>query len=130
MPANKSDGLRGVDAGRLWAFHSREYAAGHRATRFDNWREATEPYSVNWQPNFEPYVLVNREDAPAYNENNENLVGFGGSKASFIEDLHKKGAEFIIAPDCYLVHYPHGPSRDLVVFRRNKEYQDYISSIA
>lgn len=126
MPANKSEVLQEVDAGRLRVFRVREIVTGHRATRFDQWREAIEPYYVSWESDFEPYVLLNRSDTPTYNE---DFVGFGRNKVSFIEDLHNKGIEFISAPDCYLVHFPHGPSRDLVLYRRNKQYRDYINSI-
>ena len=35
---------------------SRVWTAGHGATNFLKWRTSTQPYAVDWQMDFEPYI--------------------------------------------------------------------------
>lgn len=56
---------------------------GHAPTNYAKWRTATTPYNVEWEPDFEPYVVV-RRDCPEYDQ---RFVGFGWNKVSHIMEL-------------------------------------------
>lgn len=56
---------------------------GHAPTNYAKWRTATTPYKVEWEPDFEPYVVV-RRDCPEYDQ---RFVGFGWNKVSHIMEL-------------------------------------------
>lgn len=56
---------------------------GHAPTDYAKWRTATTPYQVDWEPDFEPYVVV-RRDCPEYDQ---RFVGFGWNKVSHIVEL-------------------------------------------
>lgn len=56
---------------------------GHAPTNYAKWRTATTPYKVEWEPDFEPYVVVRRE-CPEYDQ---RFVGFGWNKVSHIMEL-------------------------------------------
>lgn len=53
------------------------------------------PYRVEWQPDFEPYVVV-RRDCPKYDQ---RFVGFGWNKVSHIMELDAQvGEGLLLAP--------------------------------
>ena len=56
---------------------------GHAPTNFAKWRTATTPYRVEWEADFEPYVVV-RRDCPEYDR---RFVGFGWNKVAHIMEL-------------------------------------------
>lgn len=56
---------------------------GHAPTNYAKWRTATTPYKVEWESDFEPYVVV-RRDCPEYDQ---RFVGFGWNKVSHIMEL-------------------------------------------
>ena len=56
---------------------------GHAPTNYAKWRTATTPYKVEWEPDFEPYVVV-RRDCPEYDQ---RFVGFGWNKVSHVMEL-------------------------------------------
>eukprot|EP00516_Mucochytrium_quahogii_P000377 CAMPEP_0203748110 /NCGR_PEP_ID=MMETSP0098-20131031/3069_1 /ASSEMBLY_ACC=CAM_ASM_000208 /TAXON_ID=96639 /ORGANISM=" , Strain NY0313808BC1" /LENGTH=1255 /DNA_ID=CAMNT_0050636733 /DNA_START=818 /DNA_END=4582 /DNA_ORIENTATION=- len=43
-------------------FHVSHFPMGHEATDFERWFQATEVYQVEYQENFEPYVIMRLED--------------------------------------------------------------------
>ena len=56
---------------------------GHAPTDYAKWRTATTPYRVEWEADFEPYVVV-RKDCPEYDQ---RFVGFGWNKVSHVLEL-------------------------------------------
>lgn len=56
---------------------------GHAPTNYAKWRTATTPYKVEWESDFEPYVVV-RRDCPEYDQ---RFVGFGWNKVSHVVEL-------------------------------------------
>ena len=65
------------------------WTKGHAPTNFAKWRTATTPYRVEWEADFEPYVVV-RRDCPEYDR---RFVGFGWNKVAHIMELD--------AQECY-----------------------------
>lgn len=59
------------------------WTKGHAPTNFAKWRTATTPYRVEWEADFEPYVVV-RRDCPEYDR---RFVGFGWNKVAHIMEL-------------------------------------------
>ena len=37
--------------------------------------------------------------------------------------------EFVVLPDVFMVHQPHSPSLDLVMFRNNGKYRDCLLAL-
>lgn len=69
---------------RLCAFlRYHVWTKGHAPTNFAKWRTATTPYHVEWEADFEPYVMV-RRDTPEYDR---RFVGFGWNKVAHIMEL-------------------------------------------
>lgn len=67
----------------IFAYRYHVWPQGHAPTDYAKWRTATVPYQVEWQPQFEPYVVV-RRDCPLYDQ---RFVGFGWNKVSHIMEL-------------------------------------------
>lgn len=65
----------------LFRYHV--WTKGHAPTNFAKWRTATMPYRVQWEADFEPYVMVKRE-SPEYDR---RFVGFGWNKVAHIMEL-------------------------------------------
>lgn len=66
---------------------------GHAPTNYAKWRTATTLYKVEWEPDFEPYVVV-RRDCPEYDQ---RFVGFGWNKVSHIMELDAQ----VKVPSCF-----------------------------
>lgn len=64
-------------------FRYHVWTKGHAPTNFAKWRTATTPYRVQWEADFEPYVMV-RRDSPEYDR---RFVGFGWNKVAHIMEL-------------------------------------------
>eukprot|EP00051_Salpingoeca_urceolata_P001272 m.39672 g.39672 ORF g.39672 m.39672 type:complete len:905 (-) comp11299_c0_seq1:29-2743(-) len=122
MSVAMSDGSQGT----LRPFRVAEFPQGHRATDYARWWGATKPYQIEWEPGFEPYLVVPRALSPQFDE---RYVGFGWNKVSFVRKLHQQGFSFWVAPDAWLVHLPHAPSADLRAFRASPAYQGCLASL-
>ncbi|XP_043564881.1 LARGE xylosyl- and glucuronyltransferase 1 [Chiloscyllium plagiosum] len=101
------------------------WTKGHAPTNFAKWRTATTPYHVNWEVDFEPYVVV-RRDCPEYDR---RFVGFGWNKVAHVMELDAQEYEFIVLPNAYMIHMPHAPSFDITKFRSNKQYRICLKTL-
>ncbi|XP_013191389.2 xylosyl- and glucuronyltransferase LARGE1 isoform X2 [Amyelois transitella] len=76
-PRNKAALLARLSlTGDIAPFRSREWPRGHRATNYTRWINATAPYEVEWQTDYEPYLVVHRS-VPKYDT---RFSGFGWNK--------------------------------------------------
>ncbi|KAL1781324.1 LARGE xylosyl-and glucuronyltransferase 1, partial [Sigmodon hispidus] len=130
FPKSKAELLSMLDMGTLFTF--REYerrkeqvVPGHAPTNFAKWRTATMPYRVEWEADFEPYVVV-RRDCPEYDR---RFVGFGWNKVAHIMELDAQEYEFTVLPNAYMIHMPHAPSFDITKFRSNKQYRICLKTL-
>ncbi|KAM8910193.1 xylosyl- and glucuronyltransferase LARGE1 isoform 4-T4 [Spinachia spinachia] len=82
-PKSKAELLSQLDMGTLFTFRYHVWMKGHAPTNFAKWRTATTPYRVQWEADFEPYVMV-RRDSPEYDR---RFVGFGWNKVAHIMEL-------------------------------------------
>ncbi|XP_031781618.1 LARGE xylosyl- and glucuronyltransferase 1 isoform X2 [Nasonia vitripennis] len=86
-PSSKADLLKYWDHGVLYTFRYHVWPQGHAPTNFSVYRNATEPYEISWEPDFEPYIVVLRS-APTYDT---RFIGFGWNKVSYITHLTALG---------------------------------------
>ena len=91
--------IRLLDEGTLFTFRYHEWTRGHDATNYGKWRTATTPYKVQWEADFEPYVVLPKNLVPAYDL---RFVGFGWNKVSHIMELAFRGTEFIVLPNVFI----------------------------
>ncbi|XP_021933239.1 LARGE xylosyl- and glucuronyltransferase 1-like isoform X2 [Zootermopsis nevadensis] len=119
FPKSKAELLNMLDMGTLFTFRYHVWTKGHAPTNYGKWRTATTPYKVQWEPDFEPYIVV-RKDIPEYDT---RFVGFGWNKVSHIMELEAQGFEFVVLPNGFIVHMPHAPSFDIAKFRSSSQYR-------
>ena len=122
FPASKSELLRMLENGSIFTFRYHVWKAGHSATNYDHWKDASIPYRVSWSHDYEPYIVV-QSNALRYDE---RFIGFGWNKVSYIMELDARGYEFVVLPDPFIIHLPHAPSRDISSHRRSKQYRDCL----
>ncbi|KAF7228771.1 xylosyl- and glucuronyltransferase LARGE1 [Nothobranchius furzeri] len=125
FPKSKAELLSQLDMGTLFTFRYHVWTKGHAPTNFAKWRTATTPYRVQWEADFEPYVMV-RRDCPEYDR---RFVGFGWNKVSHIMELDAQEYEFVVLPNAYMIHMPHAPSFDITKFRSNKQYRVCLKTL-
>ncbi|CAG0883631.1 unnamed protein product [Darwinula stevensoni] len=119
FPKSKAKLLELLDMGTIITFRYHVWTKGHFPTDYARWRTATTPYPVEWEPDFEPYVVVGA-DVPFYDT---RFVGFGWNKVSHIMELEAQGYEFDVLPNAFIIHMPHAPSLDIARFRSSAQYR-------
>uniref|UniRef100_A0AAQ4NVH1 LARGE xylosyl- and glucuronyltransferase 1 n=1 Tax=Gasterosteus aculeatus aculeatus TaxID=481459 RepID=A0AAQ4NVH1_GASAC len=124
-PKSKAELLSQLDMGTLFTFRYHVWTKGHAPTNFAKWRTATTPYRVQWEADFEPYVMV-RRDSPEYDR---RFVGFGWNKVAHIMELDAQEYDFVVLPNAYMIHMPHAPSFDITKFRSNKQYRVCLKTL-
>lgn len=92
-----------------------KYQWAHRATNWEKWHDATEPYEVEWEWTFEPYLMGLRHCLPSYNK---DFRYYGNDKISWVYHVAVWGARFYVYPEEFVTHKFHppnpwsGPERD------------------
>lgn len=125
FPANKQALLQMLDTGALYTFRYHVWKQGHAATNFSAWRNASSPYTIDWSPDFEPYI-VTRRDVPRYDT---RFVGFGWNKVSHAMELHARNYTFLVLPQAFIIHLPHAPSFDIAKFRASAAYRSCLNML-
>ncbi|KAG7473656.1 hypothetical protein MATL_G00098180 [Megalops atlanticus] len=119
FPKSKAELLSMLDVGTLYTFRYHVWTKGHAPTNYAKWRTATTPYKVEWEADFEPYVVV-RRDCPEYDQ---RFVGFGWNKVSHIMELDAQEYDLVVLPNAFMIHMPHAPSFDISKFRSSSSYR-------
>ncbi|KAJ8340527.1 hypothetical protein SKAU_G00351600 [Synaphobranchus kaupii] len=125
FPKSKAELLSMLDMGTLYTFRYHVWTKGHAPTNYAKWRTATTPYKVEWESDFEPYVVVRRE-CPEYDQ---RFVGFGWNKVSHIMELDAQEYELMVLPNAFMVHMPHAPSFDISKFRSSSGYRYCLTTL-
>uniref|UniRef100_H2SEV6 LARGE xylosyl- and glucuronyltransferase 2 n=2 Tax=Takifugu rubripes TaxID=31033 RepID=H2SEV6_TAKRU len=123
FPKSKAELLSMLDMGTLYTFRYHVWPKGHAPTNYAKWRTATTPYKVEWEPDFEPYVVV-RRDCPEYDQ---RFVGFGWNKVSHIMELDAQEYDLMVLPNAFMIHMPHAPSFDISKFRSSSSYRNCLN---
>lgn len=125
FPKSKAELLSMLDMGTLYTFRYHVWPKGHAPTNYAKWRTATTPYKVEWEPDFEPYVVVKR-DCPQYDQ---RFVGFGWNKVSHIIELDAQEYDLMVLPNAFMIHMPHAPSFDISKFRSSPSYRHCLNTL-
>lgn len=125
FPKTKAQLLTMWDLGTMFTFRHHEWSKGHAPTNYAKWRSATTPYTVQWEEDFEPYIVVQR-NVTRYDK---RFVGFGWNKVSHIMELQAQGYEFVVVPNAFIVHMPHSPSFDIFKFRSSSLYRRCLKKL-
>uniref|UniRef100_A0AAR2K3D1 LARGE xylosyl- and glucuronyltransferase 2 n=1 Tax=Pygocentrus nattereri TaxID=42514 RepID=A0AAR2K3D1_PYGNA len=125
FPKSKAELLSMLDMGTLYTFRYHVWTKGHAPTNYAKWRTATTPYKVEWEADFEPYVVV-RRDCPEYDQ---RFVGFGWNKVSHIMELDAQEYDLIVLPNAFMIHMPHAPSFDISKFRSSPGYRYCLTTL-
>ncbi|XP_042341153.1 LARGE xylosyl- and glucuronyltransferase 2 [Plectropomus leopardus] len=125
FPKSKAELLSMLDMGTLYTFRYHVWPKGHAPTNYAKWRTATTPYKVEWEPDFEPYVVV-RRDCPEYDQ---RFVGFGWNKVSHILELDAQEYDLMVLPNAFMIHMPHAPSFDISKFRSSSGYRNCLNTL-
>uniref|UniRef100_A0A8C9XFX6 LARGE xylosyl- and glucuronyltransferase 2 n=1 Tax=Sander lucioperca TaxID=283035 RepID=A0A8C9XFX6_SANLU len=125
FPKSKAELLSMLDMGALYTFRYHVWPKGHAPTNYAKWRTATTPYKVEWEPDFEPYVVV-RRDCPEYDQ---RFVGFGWNKVSHILELDAQEYDLMVLPNAFMIHMPHAPSFDISKFRSSSSYRNCLNTL-
>uniref|UniRef100_A0A667XD45 LARGE xylosyl- and glucuronyltransferase 2 n=1 Tax=Myripristis murdjan TaxID=586833 RepID=A0A667XD45_9TELE len=125
FPKSKAELLSMLDMGTLYTFRYHVWTKGHAPTNYAKWRTATTPYKVEWESDFEPYVVV-RRDCPEYDQ---RFVGFGWNKVSHIMELDAQEYDLMVLPNAFMIHMPHAPSFDISKFRSSPSYRNCLSTL-
>uniref|UniRef100_A0A3Q2YED6 LARGE xylosyl- and glucuronyltransferase 2 n=1 Tax=Hippocampus comes TaxID=109280 RepID=A0A3Q2YED6_HIPCM len=125
FPKSKAELLSMLDMGTLYTFRYHVWPKGHASTNYAKWRTATTPYTVDWEADFEPYVVVKRH-CPEYDQ---RFVGFGWNKVSHIIELDAQEYDLMVLPNAFMIHMPHAPSFDISKFRSSSSYRNCLKTI-
>uniref|UniRef100_A0A8C2ZMK1 LARGE xylosyl- and glucuronyltransferase 2 n=1 Tax=Cyclopterus lumpus TaxID=8103 RepID=A0A8C2ZMK1_CYCLU len=125
FPKSKAELLSMLDMGTLYTFRYHVWPKGHAPTNYAKWRTATTPYKVEWEADFEPYVVV-RRDCPEYDQ---RFVGFGWNKVSHVLELDAQEFDLVVLPNAFMVHMPHAPSFDISKFRSSSSYRTCLNTL-
>lgn len=125
FPKSKSEVIHQLNLGTLLTFRYHVWPKGHAPTNFAKWRTAITPYTVEWEPDFEPYIVI-KKDCPRYDP---RFVGFGWNKVSHIMEVDAQGYEFVVLPNAFIIHMPHTPSFDIAKFRSSETYRTCLQTL-
>lgn len=125
FPRNKVELLQMLENKSLFTFRFDVWASGHSPTNYTRWRNAKSPYTVKWEPDFEPYVVVRRD----VTEYDGRFMGFGWNKVSHIMELECQDYEFLVMHNAFIVHQPHSPSYDIAKFRMSPIYRMCLQNL-
>lgn len=106
LPSTKRELVQELasDPSMFKPFHLPEYFKGHGPTDYDKWYQATEPYEVEYEYKYEPYVVAYRKELPRFWN---QFRGFGWNKQSWLYELNAAGYKFYVLDEPFLIHIDH-----------------------
>ena len=122
FPHNKQAVVKLMSQERVYQFRKHKYIRGHAPTEYISWKKATQPYEIQWQPGFEPYLVASVNITPF----DPRFVGRGDNKVSHAEDLYYQRYKFYVVPEGFIIHLPHSPSKDSVNQKASERYVECV----
>ena len=120
FPRDKSALLAMIARNEVFQFHRDKYLRGHAPTDYPTWKKATEPYEIQWQPQYEPYLVASVNITPF----DTRFVSRTFNKVSHAEELYYQRYKFYVVSDGFILHLPHALSSDAVKQRANKRHRE------
>ena len=100
FPRSKSALLHMLMKNTVFQFHRDQYIRGHAPTDYPKWAKAAEKYEIQWQPHYEPYLVVSKNITPL----DTRFVSRDFNKVSHIEELYYQRYRFYVVADGFLLH--------------------------
>ncbi|KAL4457424.1 hypothetical protein ABPG75_012289 [Micractinium tetrahymenae] len=94
-------------AGDVSPFKVSEYWAAYGPTNHRWFKNATEPYAVDYVEDFEPYAIMARKHTPWYDE---RFRQYGYNKAGHVKSFVAWGGRLVVHPRAFTIHIPHARS--------------------
>jgi glycosyltransferase-like protein LARGE len=96
-------------AGRAAAspFHVGHFPRGHGPTDAKRWMSADQPYQIQFQEYYEPYIIASRRWLPRLDE---RFRGYGMNKVSHLYAVAAAGALFLVLPTHFMAAHEHPKS--------------------
>ncbi|CAH1800646.1 unnamed protein product [Owenia fusiformis] len=105
VPDNRTQLLKKLeDNSTLVTFSFTRCPNCHINTNWEQFMIATEEYKVKGGGNFEPYLVLQRNNSPIYDE---RLIARHWNKILYDYELFVLHYEFNVLPDVFIVHEPH-----------------------
>ena len=120
FPNDKSALIKLVSQKKVFQFHRDKYIRGHAPTDYPRWEKANEPYEIQWQPQYEPYLVASRNITPL----DPRFVSRDFNKVSHVEQLYYQRYKFYVLPEGFLLHLPHQLSSDAMKQRTNERHSE------
>jgi len=106
-PQDKMELLTLVERGVARPVHIKAASEAMRAVNFTRWETATEPYDIEYEAHFEPYILAHRSII----RYDERFKGYGWDKVSYFFEIHMSNKyRFAVVPQDFIVHLYHAPA--------------------
>ena len=99
LPRTKSELARLRQQKRADIVQIKECPTCHAPTNVEYWFATDSPYLVQYQKNYEPFIIARREGLPRYDE---RFRGYHKDKISYLHELAAKGAVFAVLPEVFL----------------------------
>lgn len=125
FPTTKADLLKKLDKEEIFTFRYDVWPQGHLPTNYTKWRSTTAMYTVKWERDYEPYIVV-KKGIPLFDQ---RFVGFGWNKVSHAILLDLLEYKFVVLPDAFIIHMPHAPSLEITKFRNNALYRNCLKTL-
>lgn len=104
FPRRKQDLVKQWQSNKIEMFHS-VWQAGHGATNYTKWIQATQPYKVtNYTYSYEPYIVFKKNGTPWCDE---RFIGYGSNKAACLYEIYLSGVDFFVLPHDFIIHQTH-----------------------
>ena len=103
IPQSKSKMIQLLKDHAVEQFQQTVFYVGHGPTNYQKWINATEPYIVLWDNDYEPYYMVKTSVLTF----DHRFIARFHDKCSHSTELHMAGYEFLVFPDSFVVHLPH-----------------------
>jgi len=106
-------------------FHMSHYPQGHEKTNFWRWMNTTEPYEVQYEIGFEPYIMLLKKFVPYYDE---RFRGYYWNKVQHLMHISMQNSlTFVVHPEAFVVHVPHRkPSTKMRTRRSGQKERNHV----
>jgi glycosyltransferase-like protein LARGE len=122
-------------AGKVMAFRAGNKTTGywayggpyHRAENISRFLTATSPYEIQYERNFEPYVMAPRASSlyplPQYDE---RFRGYGKDKIEQVFHMAMRGFRFVVLPREFITHMWHPRTKWVKSSWRQRKQTNYL----
>ena len=123
FPKDKLSLMKLVSQNKVFQFHRSQYIRGHAPTDYPRWEKAIEPYEIQWQPQYEPYLVTSRNITP----HDARFVSRDFNKVSHTEQLYYQRYKFYALSGGFILHLPHQLSSDAKQQRESDRHRECYS---